>query len=269
MDRKNIVIAVLCILLIFSASTSFLVYQNQRQQIERLSTGIEEKESIIEKLISEDSEEEKPGLITASRSVCSANVVAVRSDTGLGVIGKVQVEIKEGNGRILMNTNPFVEPDTQNSVREAVKVAEEYTNTNISDEDIVISFDINGTLIGGPSAGAAITVATVAAIEGKEVREDVAITGTVEEGGNIGKIGGVFEKAKVAEKNGIKLFLVPKGQKEMTYYEKEIEEAKILGFTLTKVYYSPKEIDLGEYMKDKMEVKEVSRIGEVMGRMVI
>ena len=52
-------------------------------------------------------------------------------------------------------------------------------------------------LIGGPSAGAAIAVATVAAIEGKNVSKDAVITGTIEEGGYIGEVGAVFEKPKI------------------------------------------------------------------------
>jgi len=102
------------------------------------------------------------------------------------VIGTVHVALKAGTGNVLVNTNPFVEPDTQYSVREAVEVAENFTNMNISNKDIIISFDINGTVIGGPSAGAATTVTAIAAMEGKNVRPDGAITGTIEEEGYIG-----------------------------------------------------------------------------------
>jgi len=206
--------------------------------------------------------------VTESESDSCANIVAVRSDTHLGVIGKVHVELKEGKGNVLVNTNPFVESTTQYSVREAVKVAEDYTNINITNRDIIVYFDINGTLIGGPSAGAAITAATIAAIENKEVRQDAAITGTIEEGGRIGQVGGVFEKAVAAEENGMELFLVPMGQKKLIYYEQEIREREIFGFTFTRVYYTPKEVDLGEYMKGKMEVEEVSTIDEVVAYMV-
>jgi predicted S18 family serine protease len=267
MNRKNAIIAVLCILLILSTSTSYLIYQQQQQVIEVQG-------DIIEKLISASSagsagKEEKQTLTNVSESASCANIVAVRSDNHLGVLGKVHVELKEGNGDVLVNTNPFVEPTTQYSVREAVKVAESYTNINISDSDIIISFDINGTLIGGPSAGAAIAAATIAVIEGRKVRQDVAITGTIEEGGYIGQVGGVFDKTVAAEKNGMKLFLVPKDQKKLIYYEQKIEEKEIFGFAFTRVYYTPKEIDLGEYMEGKMEVEEVSTIDDVVAYMIL
>jgi predicted S18 family serine protease len=269
MDRKNAIIAVLAGLLIISTSASYISYQQQQQMIEV-------QEDIIEKLISASNagsadRAEKTAFINGSEgaSSSSANIVAVRSDNRLGVIGKVHVELKEGNGNVLVNTNPFVEPDTQYSVREAVTIAENFTNISVSNKDIIVSFAINGTLIGGPSAGAATTVATIAAMEGAQVRQDVAITGTIGGGGHIGQVSGVFDKAVAAEKNGMALFLVPNGQKKVIYYEQQIEERDIFGFTFTRVYYTPKEIDLGEYMEGKMEVEEVSTIGEAVTYMIV
>jgi len=164
---------------------------------------------------------------------------------------------------VLVNTNPFVESTTQYSVREAVKVAENYTHINIANRDIIVYFDINGTLIGGPSAGAAITAATIAAIENKEVRQDAVITGTIEEGGRIGQVSGVVEKAVAAEKNGMELFLMAKGQ---GVYEERIKKEAIFGFTFVRVYSTP--VDLKEYMKGKMEAEEVSTIDDVVAYMV-
>ncbi len=262
MARKNALIALLCIILILSTSASFFIYRQQQQAIEVLSNKLIEKENVIQKLsgAGKESSMVPPG----GEGVSSANIVAVRSDSRLGVIGRVYVEVREGNGRVLADTHPFVEPDTQYSARKAVKVAEKFTNRDVSNMDIIISFDVNGTLIGGPSAGAAIAVATVAAIEGKNVREDAVITGTIEEGGRIGHVGGVFEKAKAAEMNGMKLFLMPEGQE---VYEERIRKEKIFGFTFVNVYSSP--VDLKDYMKGKMEVEEVSTIDDVVAYMIL
>lgn len=269
MDRKSAIIAVLSFLLLISTMASYDLYQQQQHTIEA-------QEEIIESLISTPNTEsvsadgaENPASISVSEGVNSANIVAVRSDTHSGVIGKVLVKITEGTGNVLVNTDPFVEPATQYSIREAVKVAENFTNMDIANNDLIISFEINGTLIGGPSAGAATTTATIAAMEGKQVREDAAITGTIEEGGYIGPVGGVFEKTIAAEQNGMVLFLVPSGQKKVIYYGREIEKQEIFGFTYTRVYYVPKEIDLGEYMAGKMAVEEVSTIDEVVAYMIV
>jgi len=280
MDKKDLAIAVLSILLILSVASSLVTYHYQQQIIEKqlqiireLSTGGATGSSGVSTPPSTPSSTSIPstpataGTFTQERSA-SANIVAVRSDTEEGVIGKVNVEVKNGTGRVLANTKPFVEPDTQYSVRTAVKVATEYTHSDMNSIDFIVSFDINGTLIGGPSAGAAITAATIAALEGKKVREDVAITGTIEEDGSIGRVGAVFEKAVAAEKNGIRLFLVPKGQRVVTFWERKEVKRQIGPFSFIQVYYEPKRIDLAEYMRGKMDVQEVSSIDDVVKYMI-
>ena len=78
-----------------------------------------------------------------------------------------------------------------------------------------VLFSINGDsaqIVGGPSAGSAMAVATAAALMNKQIRKDIVVTGTIEQGGDIGQVGGLVEKAKVAKENGVRLFLVPHGQ---------------------------------------------------------
>ncbi|MGC9444883.1 MAG: S16 family serine protease [Candidatus Methanospirareceae archaeon] len=271
MDRKNAAIAVLSLLLFISGATSYLLYQHQQLQLEA-------QRELIEQLLEVRTAEVEPLQIgepddqinqTREGSPTSANIVAVSSDTRQGVMGTVTVELKEGTGNVLVNTNPFVEPDTQYSIREAVEAAAAFTKVNVSDTDILISFEINGTVIGGPSAGAATTIATIAALEGKTVRLDCVLTGTIEEDRSIGQVGGVFDKAVAAEQHNISLFLVPRGQKTIVYYEQRVEEQQIFGFTFSRVYYTPKEIDLDEYMGDSMAVREVASIGEAVSYMVL
>jgi len=201
----------------------------------------------------------------------SANILAVKSDDNSGVLGKVTVEIYPGKGRVLMNTNPFLEPDTQFSAETAVNVAENYTKKDLSDKDVIISFDIGGKLLGGPSAGAAMTVATVAAIEEKQVKEDVAVTGTIEPSGQIGVIGGVIEKAQAAADNGAKLFLVPEAELYLTYYEKQVKQERVgSGFIIQRINYVPKTLDLNNYTMTEfgMETKGVFGIGDVVKYML-
>jgi predicted S18 family serine protease len=271
MDRKSAVIIVLTLILLFSVSTSYLLYQHQQWQLEAQRELIEQ---LLEARTAETERShgfEPPVRINQTREgrCTSANIVAVSSDTRQGVMGTVTVELKEGTGNVLVNTNPFVEPDTQYSIREAVEVATAFSKVNITDNDILISFEINGTLIGGPSAGAATTIATIAALEGKTVRLDCVLTGTIEEDGSIGQVGGMLDKAVAAEKHNITLFLVPCGQKTIMYYEQRVEEQQIFGFTFSRVYYTPKEIDLGEYMGDSMKVQEATNIEEAVSYMVL
>ena len=64
----------------------------------------------------------------------------------------------------------------------------------------------------GPSAGALLTVHLVAAIRGDKLRDDVAMTGTINPDGTIGPVGGLPMKIEGAAKNGKRLVLIPEGQ---------------------------------------------------------
>jgi len=192
------------------------------------------------------------------------HVVAV-SNSGSGVISEAEVEIREGKGRVFFSVNPFVEPDTQFSAETAKKVAEAFTGKSTENKDISYSIEAGETrFIGGPSVGAALALATIAAIEKKELREDVAITGTIYENGSIGQIGRVMEKATAASRNNIKIFLVPPGQSRAVFYEKKTEEKQGSGFVFERVYYEPVEFDLNRAFSEEygMGIIEVGSIGE-------
>ncbi|MFH1544472.1 MAG: S16 family serine protease [archaeon] len=210
-------------------------------------------------------------LLPEKRLTAEVNIVAVKQQGETGVMSKGVVEIianDSGKTRILFNANPFVEPDTQQSIEVASKIAEAFTKKSLEGRDVIYSIEgTDAKLIGGPSAGAALAAATIAAIEGKKVREDVAITGTIEVDGRIGPIGGVIEKTAAAAENGLKEFIVPLGQSKVTYYEQQVKEEKRGFITIRRVQYVPKILDLNDYARDQnwnIEIKEVRDIGELV-----
>lgn len=193
----------------------------------------------------------------------TVNVVGLDS-TGKGVMGNVTVEIQPGKGRILVDTKPLQGIYTQDSQRIAVEVARDITKFNFSEYDVVYSIATgNANVIDGPSAGGALALATIAAIQKKEISPLFAMTGTIEEDGKIGHVGGVLEKTKAAAEYGIKVFLIPKGQGTQNEYIKKIRTPKP-GWYIETI--EPVKIDLKEYAKKNwgMEVYEVSNIQEVM-----
>ncbi|MBI4182213.1 MAG: hypothetical protein HY520_04575 [Candidatus Aenigmarchaeota archaeon] len=138
-------------------------------------------------------------------------VPAVDQD-GQGVVTEVQVQVLPGSGRTLASIEDilfFV--DTQASIRTAREVASTATGFDLSLHDLVYTVTANASAIEGPSAGAALTIATIAALEGKPLREDVMITGTIEPDGSIGQVGEVERKAMAAKAAGAALFLIPAG----------------------------------------------------------
>lgn len=195
--------------------------------------------------------------IEGNRSA-SANIAATTQD-GEGAIGKTNVDIEPGSGRVLLDANPFIETDTQISIKTARNIAEEITGTSLQDKNVVYSFSIDGDYIGGPSAGAAMTLATIAAIdEDRQMSDDVVITGTIESDGSIGRVGGVPEKAFAAGRSGADTFIVPEGQETFTYYREVIEQQRSpLGFVYQDVRYVPETISLNNITQQRFDMRTV------------
>jgi len=145
---------------------------------------------------------------TAEKSV---PIMAVNMDSE-GTAGLVTVRTIPGSGNVLVETRPYIQPDLQQSANVAIAAARIYTRIPARDVDFIISYDIDSDIVGGGSAGAATAVAAVAALTGKDVREDAALTGTISPSGRIGQVGSVLEKARAAGKNGYDLLIVPQGQ---------------------------------------------------------
>jgi uncharacterized protein len=201
--------------------------------------------------------------ITGPREA-SVGIVAVSAETGEGLVGTAIVEIIPGRGRILFSTNPFVEPDTQDSIKSAKAAAEKATGISTASYDIIASFDLpaaGADVVGGPSAGVSLALAIMSAVEGKPVSHGVVATGTVDENGAVGPVGGVIEKAEAAGLAGNRLFLIPEGQGTITYYEKKVETQRRNGFNVQKVSYVPRTLDISEYTRQwNMTTFEVSDV---------
>jgi uncharacterized protein len=203
----------------------------------------------------------------------SVDIVAVRAQGEVGVVNTATVEVKPGKGRVLFALNPFVEPDTQQSAEIAASVAEQLTKKSLAEKDVIYSIDAGDVqLVGGPSAGAALTIATIAAIEEKDLNESVGITGTIQADGSIGQIGGVLEKAAAEADANKTLFLVPAGQSTITYYEKQVQEERRGNLVIQRVNYVPKKLDLNDFARQQqwdLRIAEVSGIEEALGYFLI
>lgn len=199
-----------------------------------------------------------------------SHIVAVSTEN-IGILGLASVEIIPGKGRVLMNTNPFLEPDTQYSAEQAKLAAEKLTGTSLANNDVIISFDlsvyenVSAQVLGGPSAGASMALAMIAAVYGKHVDEGVVITGTIDADGNVGQVGSIIEKAEAAGKHNMKIFLVPKGMGNVTYYEKLVEEKRVGGLIIKKIRYVQKLMTLNDYTQQwNLTTIEIANIGEAV-----
>ena len=71
-----------------------------------------------------------------------------------------------------------------------------------------ISFTITGQ-IDGPSGGAMLTVATLAAIRGRALSDKITMTGTISPDGSVGRVGEIPAKLRGAAKAGYRTVLLP------------------------------------------------------------
>ncbi len=195
------------------------------------------------------------------------NIPAIDEDDN-GITTTMFVQVFPGSGRVLTNIDRLLFwVDTQNSIRRATQVAENVTGLSLIDYDIVYTIEANATVIGGPSAGAAITMATIAALLNKTINESVMITGSVNHDGTIGPVGAILEKAVVSKESGAVMFLVPMTQStEVTYKTREYcEKVGWVDFCTTETY--PVKVDIEE--DADILVEEVMDIKQAMEYMLV
>ncbi|RDD52653.1 hypothetical protein BA065_00005 [Nanoarchaeota archaeon NZ13-N] len=192
--------------------------------------------------------------------------VAVTSN-GEGVLEYGVLKIMPGNGKVYLGINPFVEADTQYSIETAKRYVCNLLNVDCSKYDFTVDILSNATLVGGPSAGLAFAIAFYCLLQGKNVSNQIAATGTIDTNGNIGPIGGVFEKALAAAENNKKIFFLPKGQSVVYTYDKVEKRREIYpGFYYMEIEYVPKQINLTQIFLEKynMQIVEVSNFKEIL-----
>jgi len=200
---------------------------------------------------------------TPQVTTASINLPAV-DENGNGVTTPLEVEVTSGNGKVLTNIDKLLFwIDTQYSIQVAKTVAGQISGIDTNKYDITYTIEGgNTTLIGGPSAGAALTIATIAALENKTLKKDVMITGTINPDGTIGKVGAILEKAKAAKEIGAKLFLVPVGESTQSYLKPNEKCTNALGFIYCVTTYTTQNVNIGESVG--ISVIEVATIRDAM-----
>lgn len=164
----------------------------------------------------------------------SMKIFAVTTE-GEGLSAGLNLRISPGNGKVWVDVDPLVGTSTQSTARNAVIVAKGYSKEALA-HDYFFDINSNASVVEGPSAGAAMALLLVSQLEGKILPSTVSITGTITEEGYVGAVGGVYEKALEAGKQGIKLFMIPKGESKQTI--KVAGEIKSINLT----EYAPREL---------------------------
>lgn len=183
-----------------------------------------------------------------------------------GALLNMSVELRPGQGRVLVHTTPLMGVIFQDAANTAVYVAESKTGDQLSSSDIIFSITTDEEIPGGvdgPSAGALMTLLTISAMDNStRLNDSITLTGTIDSEGNIGQIGGVFEKAQAAKAGGKTLFLIPRENSELVTYK--LVEKKFGGFTV--VEREPEIVDAEEHIEENVgiNIEYVDTIDDVL-----
>ncbi len=201
--------------------------------------------------------------VSSNESEAQIRLLAVDQD-GNGVSTPLVVELRPGTGQTLANIDKLLFwTDTQESIQTAKSVAEDITGITPSNYDILYSIETESPVVGGPSAGAALTIATMAVLQNESLKEDVVITGTVNADGTIGQVGGILEKAQAAKDIGASLLLVPIGQGTQTTLVPN-EECETRGkMMICQTTYEQETVSIGEDVG--ISVMEVANVSQAYG----
>ncbi|RLG34074.1 hypothetical protein DRN98_03020, partial [Methanosarcinales archaeon] len=204
------------------------------------------------------------------RNVTVYAPAVANTDNGyVGVISTITVTVQSnGSGRVFVDTLPLTQIDMQGSARLAVKVASAFVendnscNVTPSNYDFFFVVRTDSPIIGGPSAGGVMTVATIALLENWTINNKTVMTGMINPDGSIGPIGGIPEKIDAAHSVGATRFLIPKGQG--TYTEMVTETTVENGWT--QIITHPVTRNVSDYAMQNygMDVKEVADINDAL-----
>jgi len=178
-----------------------------------------------------------------------------------GILLFARVIATNGTGHVFVDTSPYTQVDLQGSARLAAMVASDVLGIDQRSYDFYYIIDISSPIIGGPSAGAALTMATIAAINNWTLDPEVVMTGMINPDESIGPVGGIPYKLEAAAARNYTLFLVPEGQGVVTL-TKFVTRAKGTVIISKDVEETIDVLKLGKSLN--VTVKEVSTIQEVV-----
>ncbi len=165
---------------------------------------------------------EQVGMINGLAALNASSNMAEYSGIVLPLVAEVSPAQQKRSGRVVATGQLGV--IAKEAVDNIFAVIKKYTMTNLADSDIHLQYI--GTYDGVEGDSASITMATViiSALENIPIRQDLAMTGSLNVRGKVLPVGGVTAKLEAAAECGIRIALIPKDNEkdvmiQSKYYE--------------------------------------------------
>lgn len=165
-----------------------------------------------------------------------------------GLILRFEMQATKGHGRIIALGS------IQRVMHESIEAAAQYIRSHANDLGIAPDWNENfdiavlATMMAlpkeGPSAGVTIVTGIVSALKSQPVRHDVAMSGEITIMGKVLGVGGIQPKLMAAIDAGVKMVILPAEN------ERDVR-------------------NLPEYIRDRIEVKYVTDIREVLNMAIL
>jgi predicted S18 family serine protease len=218
------------------------------------------------------SEVEYPVLKLDDSNKVETKIIAVDTN-GEGIAASLVTEIRDGDGLVLVNINDVLaDVNAQYSARLAKQITEDLSEKSFNKTDVIFNIITDAIVVGGQSAGSAMTLSLLSLVLEKEINQSVIITGSVDENGTILDAAEIYEKSKAAKKEGGKLMLVPIGTSSNSVEYQKIRRCGnvdldfFLEDQMDKIYcetrFEERKINIGEEIG--IVVKEIENVSEAI-----
>jgi ATP-dependent Lon protease len=163
-------------------------------------------------------------IVTSGSEVGRVNGLAVLGDSRAGLVLPIVAEAtpaaSKSEGRVIATGKLGV--IAKEAVDNVSAIFKKYIGTAIAQTDLHIQFLQTYEGVEGDSASISTAVAVISALSDIPVRQDIAMTGSLDVRGRVLPVGGINGKIEAAIEAGIKKVLIPKANGQDVYLPKEL-----------------------------------------------
>jgi Lon-like ATP-dependent protease len=162
-------------------------------------------------------------IVISGAEIGRVNGLAVLGDSRAGLVLPIVAEAtpaaSKSEGRVIATGKLGV--IAKEAVDNVSAIFKKYIGTAIARTDLHIQFLQTYEGVEGDSASISTAVAVISALSGIPVRQDVAMTGSLDVRGRVLPVGGINGKMEAAIDSGIKKALIPQANAQDVYLPKE------------------------------------------------